>query len=94
MKLSLRIVSDDGEPQVVEASARDFVAFEDKYDRSISSFSTQFFFRDICFLAWHAAKRKKLTNQDFEKWLDGIEGVEMVEGGDSIPHSGPSQPTG
>lgn len=86
MKLSLRVVPEDGEAQVVEAAAKDFVAFEDKYDRSISSFSSNLYFRDICFLAWHAAKRRKVTTQDFEKWLDTIETVELVEGGDSIPH--------
>jgi hypothetical protein len=27
------------------------------------------------FLAWHAAKRQKMTDKSFAEWLDGVENI-------------------
>lgn len=92
MKLNLRVLNNDGSAVDIVASAADFVAFEQKWDRSIARFSDDFRFTDLCWLAWHTSKRAGKTSLDFDSWLETIESVDASDG--AIVPLETSQPTG
>ena len=78
MKINLQITFNNGEATDVVAHAADMVAFEDRYQVSVSTLSTDPRMSYMFFLAWHAQKRTGETKDTFEKWLETIE---MVGGG-------------
>jgi len=78
MKINLQITFNNGEAKDVVANAADMVAFEDRYQVSVSTLSTDPRMSYMFFLAWHAQKRTGETKDTFEKWLETIE---MVGGG-------------
>ena len=78
MKINLQITFNTGETKEIVANAADMVAFEDKYQVSVSTLSTDPRMSYMFFLAWHAQKRAGDTKDSFEKWLETIE---MVGGG-------------
>lgn len=69
-----------GEKVTAKSSAPDFVAFESRMDRSISSLSKDIRITDMLFLAWHALKRTGVTKLEFEAWTDTVENLTVVEG--------------
>lgn len=73
------------------ASVADQVAFEREFDRSIARLSDDFRLTDMCWLAWHALKRKK-DIPDFEAWLTNVSSVEIGDSG--VTPLETSQPTG
>jgi hypothetical protein len=79
MKINLRLTYEGKEPKEVVCSARDLVAFEEKYDRSVAKFETEFKLTDLFYLAWHSETRQKETSKSFEDWLDTVEAVEASE---------------
>jgi hypothetical protein len=74
MKLTLRIEFADGTTKDIIVSAADMVAFEDKYNISISQLE-EARIGWLLFLAWHSEKRRKATQLEFEAWLDTVETV-------------------
>jgi hypothetical protein len=79
MKLNLRVTYNASEPKEIVCSARDLVAFEEKYDRSVAKLQEEFKITDLLYLAWHSEKRTNATKKDFDNWLDEIEAVEVSE---------------
>jgi hypothetical protein len=79
MKLNLRVTYNASEPKEITCSAKDLVAFEEKYDRSVARLQEEFKITDLLFLAWHSEKRTNATKKDFDNWLDEIESVEVSE---------------
>lgn len=79
MKLNLLITYKDKTEKPVEATARDFVAFEEKFDMSITRLEKEAKLTHFFFMAWSVESRNKDTNLDFDKWLDEIESVEVVD---------------
>ena len=75
MKINLQITFNNGEAKDVVANAADMVAFEDRYQVSVSTLSTDPRMSYMFFLAWHAQKRTGETKETFEKWLETIEMV-------------------
>lgn len=75
MKLELEVNFGDGSKQSITAKASDFVAFEERFDLSISTLGDKTKMTHLFFLAWHAQKREGATELDFEAWLDTIEMV-------------------
>ena len=79
MKINLRLTYIDKEPKEIICSARDLVAFEEKYDRSVAKLESEFKLTDLFFLAWHSENRTSSTKKSFEDWLDTVEKVEASE---------------
>ena len=75
MRVNLRIEYTGGESTDVVCSARDLVAFEDKYQRSVARLEHEMRLTDLLFLAWHSLNRQKQTTKDFESWLDVVESI-------------------
>ena len=93
MRLNLRVSYADESVAEVVASAPDLVAFEQRWDRSVARFGDDFRLTDMCWLAWHALKRKGETALEFEPWLESIDSV-TVGGAAPIAPLETSQPTG
>lgn len=79
MKIILRVELNDGSSEEVVCGAPDFVAFEDKYQRSIVRFEQEMKITDLFFLAWHSLQRRKKTDKSFEDWLNEVEAIEPSE---------------
>lgn len=79
MRMILRVELTDGSVEEVTCGARDFVAFEEKYQRSVARFEQELKLTDLLFIAWHSLHRQKKTNKDFDNWLDDIESIEPSE---------------
>ena len=75
MKINLRVTYNDKSVQEVTTTARDIIAFEDKFDKSITSLSTDLYITDMLWLAWHWLERKGKTTLSFEDWSDEIDDV-------------------
>jgi hypothetical protein len=82
MKMHLRVTNGDGSTADVMVSAVDLVAFEGKFDKSVTRFQEDFRMTDIYWLAWHTIQRKDKSVGDFEQWLETHE-PEVEFGGDS-----------
>jgi hypothetical protein len=75
MRINLRVEFIDGNPKDVTCSAKDLVAFEEKYSRSVARFEQEMRLTDLLWLAWHSENRTKATTKDFDSWLDDVESI-------------------
>lgn len=75
MKINLRIEFTDGKSKEITASAADLVAFEEKYDVSISAIGQETKITHLLFLAWHSEKRRGETKEEFDTWLQSVESI-------------------
>jgi hypothetical protein len=79
MKLNLRVTYSDATEKEIHATARDLVAFEDKFTKSIAALETDFRITDLLWIAWHWLHRTKGTSLDFEEWCDTVELIASSE---------------
>jgi hypothetical protein len=79
MKINLRVAYNDGKNVDVLCSAPDFVAFEEKFDRSVAKLEKEFRLTDLLWLAWHALNRKKQSDLSWEKWLEVVDDIDATE---------------
>jgi hypothetical protein len=79
MKVNLRVTLNDQTVEEVSATARDLVAFEDKFTKSVASLESDFRITDLLWLAWHWLERKGKTKKTFEDWCDDVENIEASE---------------
>lgn len=79
MKINLRLTYLDKEPKEIVCSARDLVAFEEKFNRSVAKLESEFRLTDLFFLSWHSEQRTAATKKSFEDWLDTVEKVEASD---------------
>ena len=79
MKVNLRVTFEDKTVEEVSATARDLVAFEDKFTKSVASLEADFRITDLLWLAWHWLERKGKTNLSFEEWCDEVDTIEASE---------------
>jgi hypothetical protein len=79
MEINLQIKFADGTEKTIVANAADFIAFENKFDRSIATLQNDPRLTYLLFLAWNAEKRKKVTDLEFDAWVESVEGVEAKE---------------
>jgi hypothetical protein len=79
MKISLRIDFADGTSKDVVCSAPDFVAFEDKFNLSITRLDKEMKFTHLLFLGWNTLHRQKQTALDFEAWVETVESAGAVD---------------
>lgn len=70
---------DASEPVTVSTIAADLIAFEAKFDLSVARLGADVRLTHMFFLAWHAAKRTKKTDLDFEAWTETVAMVKEAE---------------
>jgi hypothetical protein len=75
MKMNLRVEFTNNKKTDVVCSAKDLVAFEDKYQRSIARLEQEMRLTDLLWIAWHSLNRQKITTKDFDSWLDDVESI-------------------
>lgn len=75
MRIPLTVEYAGGTSKEILAGAADMVAFENKFDVSIGAISEAPRMTHLYYLAWHAEKRTKATNLEFEAWLETVESV-------------------
>jgi hypothetical protein len=64
-----------GESQEVSATAPDLVAFEDKFNLSVTKLESEMKFTHLVWLAWTSLSRQKLTSKEFDAWLADVASV-------------------
>jgi len=79
MKINLRVTFNDKTEHQVTATARDLVAFEDKFTKSVTSLESNFRITDILWIAWHYLKRTETTKLEFEEWCDTVDEIEASD---------------
>ena len=79
MKINLRVTYSGATPKEVTCSAKDLVAFEERFDRSVARLQEEFKITDLLYLAWHSEKRTSATKKDFDSWLDEIDNIGVSE---------------
>lgn len=79
MQINLQITFADKTKKVVTATVADLIAFEAKFDLSVSRLEKDIKLTHLLFLAWHADKRTKATELEFDAWVDNVEAVEASE---------------
>ena len=62
-------------PKTVNGIAADIVAFESKFDMSMSKLQKDVKLTHLMFLAYAVEKRTGATTDEFEKWLESVEFV-------------------
>jgi hypothetical protein len=75
MKINLRVEFVSGESQEVSATAPDLVAFEDKFNLSVTKLESEMKFTHLVWLAWTSLSRQKLTSKEFDAWLADVASV-------------------
>jgi hypothetical protein len=77
--INLLIKFTDGSSREVTAIVSDLMAFEDKFDKSVSDFAKGVRLSWLVFIAWKAEMRTKATSLDFDAYADTISAVEVPE---------------
>lgn len=72
MKINLRIQYIGKDAKEVTCSASDLVAFEDKFNLSVSKMAEDTKLSHLLFLAWHSETRTKATTLDFDAWVGTV----------------------
>lgn len=77
-KILFDVTDESGETVRVVGGQLDFIQMERKYDISVSDLQDKPRMEWIAFVCWSAAKRHKVTTQDFDTWLGSAE-FETIE---------------
>ena len=79
MQINLQITFADTTKKVITATVADIIGFEQKFDLSVARLEKDVKLTHLLFLAWHAEKRSKATELEFEAWVATVEGIEAQE---------------
>lgn len=79
MQINLQITFADKTKKLVTSNVADLIAFESKFDLSVSRLEKEVKLTHLLYLAWHAEKRTKATELEFDAWVETIETVEAQE---------------
>lgn len=79
MNFNLEIEFTDGTTKEVAGIAADIVAFESKFDLSITALEKNIKLTHLLFLSWHVEKRTGSTKLEFEKWVETVNSVSAAE---------------
>ena len=77
--ITINLTFADGTTATAVASAPDFVAFETRFDKSVQTFANDVRLTYMFFLAWHALKRTKVTDLEFEAWLETVADIQVAD---------------
>jgi len=75
VKINLRIEYIDGSAAEATASAADLVAFETKFEIAVTNLEQNMKYTYLLWLAWHSLFRKKVTDKDFDTWVELVDSV-------------------
>jgi hypothetical protein len=73
--INLQIQYPDGVLKDIVALPIDQVKFESHFNISLTSLGDNPQVTYLYWLAWHAEKRTKATDLEFDEWLETIEGI-------------------
>jgi hypothetical protein len=73
--ITFTVVFLDGTEKTVIAVAADLVAFEEKFDKSVSALTNDPRITHLFFICWHVLKRTGESKIEFEKWMETVSGV-------------------
>ena len=79
INLHIEFLDTSKEALTVSAIAADLIAFEAKFDLSVARLGADVRLTHMFFLAWHAAKRLKHTDLEFEAWTETVAMVKEAE---------------
>lgn len=72
MKLNLRIEYISTGVKEVTCTASDLVAFETKFNLSVTKLGEETKLTHLLFLAWASEKRTKATALEFDSWIETV----------------------
>lgn len=72
MKLNLRIEYISTGAKEITCSASDLVAFESKFNLSVTKLGDETKLTHLLYLAWASEKRTKATALEFEPWIETV----------------------
>lgn len=72
MKLNLRIEYITSGAKEITCTASDLVAFETKFNLSVTKLGEETKLTHLLYLAWNSEKRTKSTALDFEPWIETV----------------------
>lgn len=72
MKLNLRIEYISTGAKEVTCTASDLVAFESKFNLSVTKLGEETKLTHLLYLAWSSEKRTKATALEFDAWVDTV----------------------
>jgi hypothetical protein len=72
LKLNLRIEYVSTGAKEITCSASDLVAFEAKFNLSVTKLGDETKLTHLLYLAWASEKRTKATALEFEPWVDTV----------------------
>lgn len=76
MKINLRVEFEGiKEPKEITCSASDLVAFENKFETSVTNFGNDMKLTYLLFLAWHSEFRRKATALEFDPWVETVANI-------------------
>jgi len=73
--IDLQIQFIDGTEKTVTCIAADLIAFESKFDVSVSRLEKDLRLTYMFYLAWHVLKRTGETKLEFEKWTETVSSI-------------------
>lgn len=84
MQIALSVSYADGSEASVTAKASDLIAFERHFDQPMTVFGDEKKVRVewLLWLAWQTCHRTKLTTEDFDTWVDTVEGITVGDSGE------------
>lgn len=72
MRINLHIQFEDETEKEITANAADLVAFEDKFNVSVTNLGESPRMSWLLYLAWHSEHRTKSTKLTYEDWLNTV----------------------
>jgi hypothetical protein len=72
------IFADDTKKEVTTATA-DLIAFEQKFDKSVSVLQHDYRLTYLVFIAWNALKRQGEVSDEFDDFVNRVAGVEVSD---------------
>lgn len=79
MKITLRVVYNDGTDFEVTAATPDVIAYEDEWSRSITALDDVLRYTDCCWLAWTTLRRTDQTALDWTQWFLTVDHCGLVK---------------
>ena len=85
MKIALEVTSAlDQKTRTVIAAFPDFIAFENKFNRSVAKFEAELTLTDLAYIGWHSEHRQKKTGLDFDSWINEIESLAIGDATEAV----------
>jgi hypothetical protein len=85
MRIALEVTSAlDQKTRTVVAAFPDFIAFENKFSRSVAKFEAELTLTDLAFIGWHSEHRQKKTGLDFDSWINEVESLTIGDANEAV----------